>query len=103
MDAAHSLTERRAAFIYEAARLAAIAAQAPVIPRPWELREEPFKLQFMSVIEVQCGPHHSSSPSELHADWVVAYEKMGWRFGPEYDPDAKTHPDMVPYDALGTL
>jgi len=33
------LNERRAVFVYEAARLAAIAAQAPIVPVPWEERE----------------------------------------------------------------
>lgn len=25
---------------------------------------------------------------------------MGWRYGPVRDREAKTHPDMVPYDEL---
>lgn len=42
--------ERRAWFIYEAARLAAYAARAPIIPEPWELREADFRSQFLRVI-----------------------------------------------------
>lgn len=30
-----TLNERQAEFVYEAARLAAIAAQAPIVPVPW--------------------------------------------------------------------
>ncbi len=26
---------------------------------------------------------------------------MGWRYGPTQDPEAKTHPDMVPFAKLG--
>ena len=48
-----SLIERRAEFVYEGARLAAIAAQAPIIPVSWEEREEPFKKQFLEVIDRQ--------------------------------------------------
>lgn len=95
-----TLTERRAMFIYEAARLQAIAVDAPVIPEPWHQREEQFREQFLPVIDMMCGPDRKSSPEELHDDWVKAYEVMGWRYGPERDPVAKTHPDMVPFDQL---
>jgi RyR domain len=98
-----NLNERRAWFIYEGARLAAYAAKASIIPEPWELREEAFRAQFLNVIEKQCGPDRSGDPKRLHDDWVDAYMKMGWVFGKERDPVAKTHPDMVPYEDLGHL
>lgn len=98
-----TLTERRAEFVYEAARIAASAALAPIIPAPWDEREEPFRQQFYEVIERQCGPQRSSSPEELHGSWMQAYIGMGWRFGETYDREAKTHPDMVPYTQLGQL
>lgn len=98
-----SITERRAQFVYDAARLAAIAAKAPIIPEPWSEREKPFKDQFLDVIEKQCGPERSADPEALHDDWVTAYEAMGWKYGPVRDTDAKTHPDMVPYWDLGQL
>ena len=41
------------------------------------------------------------SQCSRRAVWVTAYAKMGWTFGETYDPEAKTHPDMVPYDQLG--
>lgn len=98
-----SLTERRAWFVYEAARLAAAAALAPIVPEPWERRETPFRDQFVAVIDRESGPGRKASPEELHEDWVRAYEAMGWRYGPKRDPVAKTHPDMVPYWELGQL
>lgn len=98
-----SLTERRAIFVYEGARLAAIAAGAPIIPKVWELREEPFRKQFLDVIDRQCGPHRSGSPEELHGSWMQAYHAMGWTHGDKYDPETKTHPDLVPYSQLGRL
>ena len=97
------LRERRAKFVYDAARLAAKAACAPIVPEPWEDREELFKAQFRDVIDRQCGPDRKMSPEELHEDWVKAYEDMGWRYGEKRDPDMKTHPDMVPYWDLGIL
>ena len=97
------LTERRAAFVYEGARLAAIAAGAPIVPVPWGEREDAFRAQFLGVIERQCGSGRSTSPEELHGDWVKAYLVMGWVYGPEYDRERRTHPDMAPYSELGKL
>lgn len=97
------MDERRAVFVYEAARLAAIAAKAPIIPAPWEEREDAFKDQFVEVIFAQCGPNRVASPESLHDDWILAYTQMGWSYGEKYDPAAKTHPDLVPYDQLGQL
>ena len=98
-----ALTQRRAIFVYEAARLAAIAAGAPVVPEPWDEREELFRGQFRKVIARQCSPERKMSPEGLHEDWVKAYEEMGWVYGEVRDVEKKTHPDMVPYDRLGPL
>lgn len=98
-----NLTEKRAQFVYDAARLAAIAANAPVIPVPWVEREEAFRSQFLNVIERQCGPQRSTSPEELHGSWMQAYFAMGWVYGETYDRAAKIHPDLVPYAQLGQL
>lgn len=97
------LTERRAKFVYDAARLAAQAANAPVIPVPWGGRERPFKAQFRKVIDRQCGKQRSQSPEELHGSWMQAYFEMGWIYGPEHSWEKKTHPDLVPYAELGQL
>ena len=97
------LIARRAEFVYDAARLAAKAAQAPVVPAPWNEREEAFREQFLAVIERQCGPQRSSSPEELHGSWMQAYLSMGWQYGETYDREAKIHPDLVPYAELGQL
>ena len=98
-----NLTERRAHFVYDGARLAAECAGAPIVPVPWNEREEPFKKQFREVIERQTGENRSTSPEELHGSWTQAYIEMGWRYGSEYNREAKTHPDMVPYAQLGQL
>ena len=99
-----SLILRRAVFVYESARLAAIAAKAPVIPAPWENREQPFKNQFLDVIKEVCDESLPLlSPEQLHENWVLAYLKMGWVYGEKYDPEKHTHPDMVPYAKLGQL
>jgi hypothetical protein len=98
-----TLDEKRAQFVYNAARLAAQASGAPIIPVPWEEREEPFRTQFCRVIQRQCGEQRSHSPEELHGSWMQAYFDMGWVYGEEYSREAKTHPDLVPYNDLGQL
>ena len=98
-----NLTERRAKFVYEAARLAAIAAEAPIVPVVWDEREDVFKEQFVKVIERQCGEQRSKSPEELHGSWMQAYFAMGWVYGEKYDRENKIHPDLVPYSQLGQL
>lgn len=97
------LNERRAEFVYDAARLAAIGSGAPVVPDLWSEREDAFREQFLEVIERQCGEMRSNSPEELHGGWMQAYIEMGWVYGEEYDREAKVHPDLVPYDQLGQL
>lgn len=98
-----SLIERRAEFIYNAARIAALGANAPIVPVWWDEREEPFKAQFIRVIERQCGDQRSKSPSELHGSWVQSYLDMGWKYGETYNRENKIHPDLVPYDELNQL
>ena len=97
------LLERRAEFVYEGARLAALAAKAPIIPEPWGEREDAFRAQFLKVIHRQCGEQRSKSPEELHGSWMQAYFNMGWVFGEVRDTEKKTHPDLVPYADLGQL
>jgi len=97
------LNERRAEFVYEAARIAALAAKAPIIPAPWSEREQLFREQFLGVIERQCGPQRSISPEELHGSWMNAYFAMGWKYGEKYDREKRIHPDLVPYAQLGQL
>ncbi len=87
--------------MYEAARIAAEAAIAPIVPVPWDEREKQFKNQFLEVIERQCGEERSKSPEEMHGSWMQSYLHMGWVYGTEYDRDKKIHPDLVPYGDLG--
>jgi len=98
-----TLIERRARFVYEAARLAADTANAPILPDPWDMREPEFREQFLKVIDRQCGEQRSTSPEELHGSWMQAYFAMGWVYGETYDRENKVHPDLVPYADLGQL
>jgi len=98
-----NLNERRAEFVYNGARLAAIASKAPIVPVEWSKREESFRSQFLDIIERQCGEQRSTSPEELHGSWMQAYLTMGWVYGDVYDRVRRIHPDLVPYALLGQL
>jgi len=98
-----SLNERRAEFVYNAARLAAIGSNAPIVPVKWKDREDAFRNQFLEVIERQCGDNRSNSPEELHGSWMQSYISMGWKYGEKYSREEKLHPDLVPYAQLGQL
>ena len=87
--------------MYNGARIAAIAAGAPIIPVQWVEREEAFKTQFLNVIARQCGEQRSTSPEELHGSWMQAYLSMGWVYGEVHDREKRIHPDLVPYAQLG--
>ncbi|WP_033345559.1 RyR domain-containing protein [Catenuloplanes japonicus] len=41
-----------------------------------------------------------ATPAQLHADWCDLKYRDGWRYGPDKDPVARTHPCLVPYDRL---
>ena len=97
------LNYRRAEFVYEAARLAALAAKAPVVSARFFERDKAFEDQFLKFIYRQCGANRSESPEELHGTWMEAYYAMGWTHGEVYDPENRVHPDLVPYAELGQL
>ena len=95
------LPERRAKFVYEAARIENEAANRPINPEPWEQRDEKFRKNMIKAVARQCGKNRLTSPKKLHDAWVVAYEKMGWKYGKERNVEARTHPDMVAFNKLG--
>lgn len=41
-----------------------------------------------------------AGPSGSHENWMKVKEEDGWVYGETKDPEAKTHPCMVPYDQL---
>ena len=94
------LANRRAWFVYEAARLENSAAGRPINPEPWLKRDLDFRDNMVRCVALQCGPNKLNTPEEIHDEWVKAYEKLGWKYGPVRDQVAKTHPDMVPFNEM---
>jgi len=95
------LQERRAKFVYEAARIENEMANRPINPEPWEIRDKAFRKNMIKAVDKQCSYLASDTVEELHYEWVEAYAKMGWKYGKVRDTKLKTHPDMVPYHKLG--
>ena len=95
-----SVSERRAIFVYETARLQAIAVNAPVVPEVWPERDADFRDQFMKYVSELCDADELPTPEAAHDSWWRAYEAMGWVYGQERDVAARTHPDMVPFSEL---
>jgi len=94
------LQERRAWFVYEAARIENEAAKRPINPEAWNKRDLKFRKNMIQAVADQCGSKRLNSPSALHHKWVLAYEKMGWKYGPSRNIELKTHPDMLPFNKL---
>ena len=95
------VAERKAKFVYEAARLHAQILGCPVVPKRWEEREEEFKEQFVELIADLCeGKREFRDFEAAHNSWMKRYLEMGWRYGEVYDPERKIHPDLVLYDEL---
>ena len=40
------------------------------------------------------------TPEQSHENWMKEKEENGWVYGETKDPEAKTHPCMVPYSEL---
>lgn len=40
------------------------------------------------------------SPKDSHESWMKEKLANGWKFGDVKDPEAKTHPCLVPYEQL---
>lgn len=103
MASLDELSTRRAEFVYEAARLEAIASRRPIVPETWTNRDDAFREQFVPVIGRLCADDAPpTTPEAEHDSWWEAYIVMGWHYGPVRDVVAKTHPDMVPYAELPT-
>jgi len=86
-------------WIYEVARLEAIASHRQIVPEPWSERDETFQAQMTDYVESLRGKP-LPTPEEAHNSWWRRYQDMGWTYGTVRDPIAKTHPDMVPYADL---
>lgn len=64
---------------------------------PWSEAPDWQKQSAKEGVRVALG---GASPQELHESWAADKIKNGWVYGPVKDPNAKTHPCLVPYQDL---
>lgn len=63
----------------------------------WETAPE---WQRVSALEGVLGVLRGNGPAKSHAGWLDHKLATGWTWGPEKDPEKKTHPCMVAYEKL---
>lgn len=44
--------------------------------------------------------HPDATSEDMHSNWMADKIADGWTYGPVKDPEAKTHPCMIPYAEL---
>lgn len=82
---------------HEANRAWQIETEDPAVSPPWD--EAP-DWQRESAIEGVQAALDGLTPEELHDNWAAGKARDGWVYGAVKDPEAKTHPCLVPYDDL---
>ena len=97
-----TLVEKIAKLIYECCRIEAEIMERRIVPEEWSKRDSAFREQFVEhVAQYLTSPEKPlPTPKAAHDSWMESYKAMGWKYGPIRDPEAKTHPDMVPYEEL---
>lgn len=100
LDVDEMVDVRRAWFVADASRLAAIISGAPHVPPPWNQRPEEVRDRFVESVKRQCGEDGAKSGEDAHERWIQMYREMGWTWGETYDQEKKTHPDLVSHAAL---
>lgn len=66
--------------------------------RPWEDAEEWQRDSAITGVKVAIAL--APTPREQHEAWTADKRAQGWTHGAVKDPEAKTHPCLVPYDEL---
>ena len=64
---------------------------------PWD--EAPAWQRESAALGVR-GAIAGNTPEQSHESWTAHKIETGWLWGPEKDPEKKTHPCLVPYDEL---
>lgn len=67
--------------------------------KPWELAEQWQRDSALDGVRAMLEGR-AKTPEEQHVAWCEAKVAEGWRFGHVKNPEAKTHPCLVPYHDL---
>lgn len=82
---------------HETNRVLQLASGDPAPSAHWDEAEE---WQRESAIDGVRKALEGTTPEEQHEAWVRFKADDGWTYGEVKDPQAKTHPCMVPYGQL---
>lgn len=63
----------------------------------WEAAPEWKRRSYLAGVRLAAA---GATPEQLHEGWYDWHAGEGWTYGEVYDEDAKTHPNMVPWDEL---
>jgi len=69
----------------------------PVPSQPWDSEDPAIKANAIAGVK---AARDGVTTWLLHERWMADKAAHGWKYGPEKDAGAKTHPCMVPYDEL---
>lgn len=98
MNAAHRYSDEQVAHVcHEANRELQRIQEDPLPSQPWDCESGEIR---QSVVEGVCNARRGCTPRESHENWVQFKLAHGWSYGPEKDPEQKTHPCMVAYENL---
>lgn len=84
--------------VHEALRAWAAANGQPLMPA-WA--KAPRWMKESTLESVRFAHAHPDAPdSAQHEQWMAQKVREGWVHGERKDPDARTHPMLVPFEAL---
>ena len=89
--------EQVARVCHEANKALQYIHEDPAPSHPWNC--EPDEIR-QSVIDGVRRVRRGTTPRQNHEAWREYRMARGWTYGPEKDPEQKTHPSLVPYDEL---
>lgn len=94
----HPYTDEQVARVCHEANRALQYAHGDALPsQPWDAEDPHIKA---SAIEGVRNARNGQTPRQLHDSWMQFKLTEGWRYGPEKDWAAKTHPCLMPYEDL---
>lgn len=97
-ETAEAKVERIAKACHEANR-AYCASMGDRSQAPWDLAPDWQRQSAIAGVQAVIDDPWVT-PQQLHAAWMAQKEADGWVYGEVKDPDAKTHPCMVPFEEL---
>ena len=92
------VVEMIARVCHEANRAYQTALGEEVISDPWDDQDEETRESARD--GVRNALQNGALPGQSHENWIKFKTEAGWTWGPKKDFEAKTHPDLVPFDEL---